>query len=126
MIGLPVAKGEFRHDSGGQQRESSLCRGSMRRGELMSTGYCVTIELRLDDTGQLFEAAQERAEQEGNTRCEALSLLRDAAGSVSVEDCLIMLLDPGSLPGVTLLHSSAERLSSFMDERSPAQSAKAV
>jgi hypothetical protein len=126
LIGLPVAKGEFRRDSGGQQCECPLCRGATRPGEFMSIGYCVTIELTLDDTGQLFEAAQERAEQEGNTRREALSLLRDAGGSVSVENCLIMLLDPGSLPGVTLLHSSAERASSFMDQRSSAQSAESV
>jgi len=126
LIGLPVEKGEFRRDSGSQQHESPLCRGGTLRGAFMSTEYCVTIELRLDDTGQLFEAAQERAEQEGNTRREALALLRDAEGAVSVENCLIMLLDPGSLPGVGILQSTAERLSSILDERSSAQSAVSV
>ena len=126
MIGLPVEKGEFRRDPGSQQHESPLCRGGKLRGAFMSTEYCVTIELRLDDTGQLFEAAQERAEQEGNTRCEALALLRDAEGAVSIENCLIMLLDPGSLPGVGILQSTAERLSSILDERSSAQSAVSV
>jgi hypothetical protein len=75
----------------------------------------VTIVLTLDDKRQLFEAAQERAEQEGNTRDETLSLLKDQEGEVSVKDCLIMLLDPGSLPGVSIEGSSAEQLS-VMDE----------
>ena len=57
----------------------------------------------------------------GNTTEEVLSWLRDDEGAVSVSDCLIMLMDPGSLPGVAILNSSVERLPVVVNGRSSAQ-----
>jgi len=74
----------------------------------MERPYSVTIELKVHDKEELFEAAKQRSAAEGQTEEVTLSLLRDENGEVSVTDCLVMLLDPGSLPGVTILQSRAE------------------
>lgn len=74
----------------------------------MST-YTVTIDLNVYDPEHLFRAALARALVE-DPDAEALHQLRAGEGNreVDISACLIMLLDPGTLPGVEIYQSTAE------------------
>lgn len=69
--------------------------------------HSVSIDLVVDDPQALLKVARERAAEEGLTEEEAEELLLED-GEPNVSGCLTMLLDPGSLPGCSLLNSSVE------------------
>jgi hypothetical protein len=78
----------------------------------MKEDYDVTITVRVNDPEQLLAAALAHADavEAGMTRAD---FLNDADDSIIIEDCLTMLLDPGSLPGCKILGSGAEYLEMF-------------
>jgi hypothetical protein len=67
--------------------------------------YRVTIELTVDGIAELFEAATERATAEGiHNHAELLTNDND----VDISACLVMLLDPGTLPGCSIRDTSVD------------------
>jgi hypothetical protein len=66
------------------------------------------IGLDIDNAQQLYEAALDRAIQDGLDRAATEEDLRYKDGSIKISACLVMLLDPGSLPGCSIHQSWAE------------------
>lgn len=72
--------------------------------------YVVSIELTVHDEEELFKAAFEYAvDKDKQDPDYAVGYLRPD-GEVDAGACLQTLLDPGSLPGCEIQHSSAEGL----------------
>jgi hypothetical protein len=65
--------------------------------------YRVTLHLKVDDPTALLRHAQAQALREGG---DPAAMLAD--GAPKIEDCLVMVLDPGSLPGCLITSSRAE------------------
>lgn len=59
------------------------------------------VDLRVDDAAQLREAALLHPDRGAD------ETLLNEDGSVDINACLVMLLDPGSLPGCTVYQSDA-------------------
>lgn len=69
----------------------------------------VTIDTIVHDAERLFQAAYERALENDNGSAQAIDFLKHPDGSINVNSCLLMLLDPGHLPGCDIAHSSVEQ-----------------
>lgn len=67
------------------------------------------IDLDVHDAEQLYAAALERAVQEKVGHQDAVSSLRPG-GVIDAGACLVMLLDPGALPGVSINESWVDPL----------------
>lgn len=63
-----------------------------------------SIHLRIFDVPTLVNTAQERARSEGVDEDDVLEIYNEA----NLDNCLIMLLDPSTLPGCEILESNAE------------------
>lgn len=63
-----------------------------------------SLHLRIFDVPTLVNAAQERARSEGVDEDD----IREIYNEGNTDNCLIMLLDPSTLPGCEILESSAE------------------
>lgn len=72
----------------------------------MSRYHTITIELEVHDATALLAAAKERATADG----APIDGLTGADGEPDTAACLVMLLDPGSLAGCSIEHSSAEEI----------------
>ena len=66
------------------------------------------LSIRVDDVPELFAAARERALKERYPPAHADELLKWPDGEVNIGACLVMLLDPGSLPGCSVIGSAAQ------------------
>ncbi len=69
--------------------------------------YQVTIDVRVDDVDALYDAAVKSYRAETGTGPG--NLFGDEAG-IEIGACLVQLLDPSTLPGVTIYESSAEAI----------------
>ncbi|WOF44307.1 hypothetical protein KNJ79_05090 [Sphingopyxis indica] len=67
--------------------------------------YNVVIEVRITDEGLLFDRATASflAEDPNHTEDEARAMFEDDLGA-----CLIQLIDPGNLPGASIVETYAE------------------
>ncbi|KAB2699349.1 hypothetical protein F9K79_09655 [Ochrobactrum sp. Kaboul] len=63
-----------------------------------------SIYLRIFDVPTLVTAAQERARNEGVDENDVKEMYNES----NLDNCLIMLLDPSTLPGCEILESNAE------------------
>ena len=76
------------------------------------TTEAVTINVEIQDRRALYRAALAKAKAEGMSAAEYHKLRReDVHGPVGVD--LIMLLDPGSLPGCDVLSSEMGETGTF-------------
>lgn len=67
------------------------------------------LELEVNDTQQLYEAALKHAvEVDGLSADEAKDFICDSSGNPSIKDCVTALLDPGHVRGCEILASSAQ------------------
>lgn len=71
--------------------------------------YAFGLDLRVDDPQQLYDAALERAIDDGLDEEDARTLL-GSRDDPRIVDCLTMLLDPGRLPGCSIDGSGTERV----------------
>ena len=69
--------------------------------------YCFTIFLQVDDEEALHAAAKERAAADGY-EVDAMNIDAATGDKASPETCLVTLLDPGSLPGCSIIDAGAE------------------
>ena len=76
------------------------------------TPYTFTLDLCVFDPAHLHAAAVRRALEDGLTDEEVFEIIGHHSAP-SIEGCISMLLDPGSLPGCNIDSSSAERLENF-------------
>ncbi len=65
--------------------------------------YTFSLELRVDDPEQLRVAAEERAVEGGQTPEEWRELRADSLDPIQAD--IMMLLDPGTLPGCSIHES---------------------
>lgn len=65
----------------------------------------MTIDVRVDDVDALYDAAVKSYRAETGTGPG--DLFGDETG-VEIEACLVQLLDPSTLPGVTIYESTVE------------------
>lgn len=79
----------------------------------MKEDYDVTITVRVNDPEQLLAAALAQADADGVQGMTRADFLNDADDSIIIEDCLTMILDPGTLAGCEILGSGAEQLELF-------------
>jgi hypothetical protein len=73
----------------------------------MATNYQLTIDLKVVDSKALLADAQRIAKRDGD---DGVGLV-DANGQIDVPACLIMILDPGSSPGLSINGSDVESYS---------------
>jgi hypothetical protein len=66
----------------------------------MSTTF--HMDLRVQDEGELFAAARKHAIEMDKLPPEQADELLRPQGEVDRQACLVMLLDPGSLPGCNI------------------------
>lgn len=71
--------------------------------------YSFSMDLQVDDPQQLYDAAMERAIEDGLDEDGARTLL-GSREEPQIEDCLTMLLDPGRLRGCSIDGSGTERI----------------
>lgn len=69
--------------------------------------HCFHLYLKVVDAQELRTAAIERAIEEGLSFEEASAESTIEDGGVDVNWCLVMLLDPGTLAGCSILDSGA-------------------
>ena len=73
------------------------------------TEFTFTMNLRVHDAQQLHRAAYKHAtEVDGLDDDETLELI-GTEGEPNIEACLVMILDPGNMPGCDIGVSYAER-----------------
>jgi hypothetical protein len=70
----------------------------------MSQDWDFTLSLTVEQPEELLRAAMAHPHAEGMLRDEFLN----DDGTIDIESCLVMLLDPGHLPGCDIIDSSAE------------------
>jgi hypothetical protein len=70
--------------------------------------YQVTIDVTVNDAQRLFHNAMHRAVRNDHMTLDEAKELLNPDGQVDIGACLQMLLDPGSLAGCNIHHSSAE------------------
>lgn len=63
-----------------------------------------SMYLRIHDPASLAKAAYDRAIAEGVEESDAFQTYNEA----NLDNCLVMLLDPSTLPGCEILESNAE------------------
>lgn len=66
----------------------------------------VTVSLMVEDATALHAAALAHLRNQGLDEEDIAHSLRYADGSINENACLVMLLDPGSLPGCEIIDSS--------------------
>jgi hypothetical protein len=69
----------------------------------MNQSYEFSLWLRVLDPEKLLAAALAHPDAAGDTRDDYL----DEGGEIDTNACLVMLLDPGTLPGCEILDSGA-------------------
>lgn len=72
----------------------------------MNRQYAFSLWLEVNDENQLLAAARAHPDAAAMAPDEFLT----DAGDIDIKACLVMLLDPGSLPGVEIHESGAEPL----------------
>lgn len=75
----------------------------------MST-YRITIDVKVVNEANLYSAAIEKLRQGGNSDAVIDRLLKDGMGDISLQCCVLHLVDPDALDGCELLGSDAAEL----------------
>ncbi len=70
--------------------------------------YRLTMDITVHDVDSLYTAARKRAMYDGLNTREAEELLLDSDGKPKPEDCILMLIDPGSLAGCDIAGTDVE------------------
>lgn len=64
--------------------------------------YCIQILVTVDDEGELYKAALERALNVDKLHPDAVDGILRPDGAIDKGACLQMLLDPGTMAGCTI------------------------
>lgn len=75
-----------------------------------ATAYDVTIRVCVEDRSDLYRAALSQARSEGLNRFEWRQTRMDPSHGSPAEADLIMMLDPGSLAGCTIVETTVSEV----------------